>query len=69
MKTFTDPVVRCVDCQRIIFRHEIQEFGMCPGCGTKRVKNVLLLTEEEMNELKDKCVSSEFLDEFEVKDE
>ena len=51
MKSFNDPVVRCVDCQHLIFRKEIQDVGMCPKCGTKRVKNVLLLTQKEANML------------------
>jgi len=52
--TFNDPVVRCVDCQRVVSRSEIHVFGMCPGCGTKRVKNVLLLTQDEMEVVEEK---------------
>ena len=65
METFTDPVVRCCDCQKLITREEIKKFGMCPGCGTKRVKNVTLLTEKEMEELKARGISEDFFKLFE----
>lgn len=51
MEAFTDPVVRCTDCQRIIYRNEIQTFGCCPDCGNKRVRNVLMLKQEERDAL------------------
>lgn len=51
---FTDPVVRCTDCQRIIFRDEVQQFGCCPDCGNRRVRNVLTLNDEERAMLEQK---------------
>ena len=58
-------VVRCVDCQRLVLNKEVRSLGMCPGCGNKRVKTVLLLTEKERQELTEKGVSQEFMDLFE----
>jgi len=52
--TFEDPVVRCVDCQRLIFHDEIQKFGLCPDCGTRKVRNVLTLRQGEYDALKAK---------------
>jgi len=54
MEVFTDPVVRCTDCQRIIYRQEVQTFGCCPDCGNKRVRNVLTLKQEEKDSLEAK---------------
>jgi len=67
-ETFTDPIVRCCDCQRLITREEIGKFGMCPGCGTKRVKNVQILTEKEVEALKDMGISEDFFKLFEEVD-
>ena len=49
---FTDPVVRCTECQRLITRREIQEQGCCPDCSCRRVRNVLTLKPEEMDRVK-----------------
>jgi predicted RNA-binding Zn-ribbon protein involved in translation (DUF1610 family) len=51
---FTDPCVRCTDCQRLIFRDEVQQFGCCPDCGNKRVRNVLTLKDDERQMLEQK---------------
>lgn len=45
---FSDPVVRCTECQRLITRAEIQVAGCCPDCGCRRVRNVLTLKDDEM---------------------
>lgn len=63
--SFTDPVVRCVDCASLITRQDVQKFGMCPNCGCKRVKNVLIMNDKEINELKEKNISPEFIALFE----
>ena len=63
---FKDPVVRCTDCQRITTREEIRKFKMCPDCGNKRFRNVLVLNKKEMDALKSQCIDAEFLAEFEA---
>ena len=45
--SFTDPVVRCTECQRMITREEIAQSGCCPKCGNRRVRNVLVMSPEE----------------------
>ena len=62
---FEDPVVRCCDCQTLIFREAIRKYHGCPKCGNKRVRNVLNMTETEMAKLKKKGVDPEFIALFE----
>jgi len=62
---FGDPIVRCCDCSKIVYRTQVQKFGQCPKCGNRRVRNVSTLSEEEMAELKKKDVDPEFLALFE----
>ena len=49
--SFTDPVVRCTECQLMITRDEIQKHGCCPNCGNRRMRNVLNMSEEEKNRI------------------
>lgn len=62
---FDDPVVRCCDCKMVIHRNTVKTLGMCPSCGNRRVRNVLTLSEKEMEDLKEKGVDPEFLGLFE----
>jgi len=62
---FNDPIVRCSDCQTLIFRGELQQIGCCPKCGNRRVKNVLVCSEAEMADLMSKNVDPDFLALFE----
>jgi rRNA maturation endonuclease Nob1 len=63
---FCDPVLRCTECQRIIFQEEIAKIGKCPNCGCRKVRNVLTLSDSEEKLLKNKNVDPEFLELFEV---
>jgi Zn finger protein HypA/HybF involved in hydrogenase expression len=58
---FEDPVVRCTECQSIVYREELTKIGQCPKCGNRRVRNVTTLHDGEMKELKDKKVDPDFL--------
>ena len=62
---FMDPIVRCCDCQKLILRPQIKKFYGCPRCGNKRVRNVLAMTESEMDWLKKKKVDPDFIALFE----
>lgn len=62
---FNDPVVRCCECSKIITRDEIRKSGGCPACGNKRVRNVLNMTDVEMNNLKIRGIDEDFLALFE----
>jgi len=67
---FMDPIVRCCDCAKIIMREAIKKFGSCPSCGNRRVRNVLSMTPEEFEKLKEKNIDPDYLALFEgVEDE
>jgi len=40
---FTDPVVRCDSCQKIILKKSLHELGMC-SCGNRKVRALLSFT-------------------------
>jgi phage FluMu protein Com len=62
---FNDPVVRCVECQKLIFKEAIQMRGKCPQCGCRKVRNVMNLTQSEHKLMIHKGVDPEFLILFE----
>lgn len=61
-------VLRCTDCVKLVFNRDMRKLGCCPNCGCKRFKNVLLLKDPEIEWLKEKGVSPEFMSLFEVTD-
>jgi uncharacterized CHY-type Zn-finger protein len=61
-------VVRCTDCQALITYDEIKQFGCCPECNCKRVRNVLTMKPEEEQKLREKGVSEAFFTLFEATD-
>jgi len=62
---FDDPVIRCTECQHLIFRGEIEKFGSCPKCSSRRMRNVLNMSGEEMEMLRAKQIDENFLKLFE----
>jgi hypothetical protein len=62
---FDDPIVRCTECQSIIYRDTLGKMGMCSKCGNRRVRNVLSLNPEEMQAAKDRKIDPQFLALFE----
>ena len=58
---FDDPIVRCCDCNKIIYKAQLRQYGMCPACGNRRVRNVQVVSPEEMAELRFRKVDPEFL--------
>jgi DNA-directed RNA polymerase subunit RPC12/RpoP len=47
-----DPVYRCDSCQKIITLDILHKIGCCNHCGNKRVRNVTVFDENEMNQMK-----------------
>lgn len=45
---FNEPVVMCDKCQELLLRSQLSRDGMCCKCGNTRVRNVRVLTEENM---------------------
>ena len=64
---FADPVVRCDSCQKLLFVDDLKKMGMCE-CGNRKVKNVQTLKSEEVDLMKERNVSPEFLSLFEEAD-
>ena len=64
-KVFSDPVVRCDSCTKLILTEAIHTLGKCPHCGNRRIRNVLLFTEPELAWMKKHEVDPEFLAIFE----
>jgi phage FluMu protein Com len=67
--SFDDPVVRCCDCNKLVYKAQIRKFGKCPGCGNRRVRNVQVLSPEEIAGLKFRKVDPRFLKLFEEVDD
>ncbi len=63
--SFDDPIVRCTECQEVVYRTYLAKEGACSKCGNRRFRNVLKLNDEEMKDLKDKKIDPEFLALFE----
>ena len=45
---FKEPVVICDACTKLIIVSELKKIGMCPHCSNTRVRNVRIMTEENM---------------------
>ena len=48
---FSEPLVRCDSCAKLIFSKQLTKRGMCE-CGNTRVRNVRSLTGEELETAK-----------------
>ena len=58
---FADPIVRCDGCQKILTRADIQKHGCCKYCGARKIRNILILSKEEMEDMKQVGVDPHFL--------
>lgn len=63
---FTDPVVRCDSCHKLLDRKALHVMGCCPHCGTRKVRNVLQLTSEEIEIMQGWNIDSNFIALFET---
>jgi rRNA maturation endonuclease Nob1 len=62
---FEDPVMRCHRCATILLKTEIERLGMCHKCGSKKMTNVLVMSEEERQQLIKWEIDPAFLEVFE----
>jgi hypothetical protein len=62
---FTDPVVRCDSCQKILFMADIRKVGMCKHCGNRKVRNVRVFNDVELALMMENSVDPSFLALFE----
>ena len=63
---FDDPVVRCMECQELLFMEQLKQGGCCPKCGNRRVRNVLAFSEAERGRMLKAGVDPDFLALFEA---
>ena len=63
---FNDPVVRCDACQKLLLRAGLTKIGCCEHCGNRRVRNLTVFNEKELEQMKAWNVDPEFIALFEV---
>ena len=51
--SFTDPVLRCDSCQKLVKRTTLHKFGSCNKCGNKRVRNLTVFNDEEKSQMEE----------------
>ena len=67
---FTDPVLRCDSCNKIVTKNVITKLGLCNHCGNKRFRAVDVISELELIQIKKLDGADDFLELFEeVNDE
>lgn len=59
--TFTDPVVRCDKCLKIIKTNSIAKFGRCKHCGGRKVSALSMMNEQEFKQLKDWGIDPDYI--------
>ena len=57
---FTDPVLRCDSCAKIVLTEKVTDLGYCNHCGNKRFRNVLNFNDEEAEMMRKAGVKEEF---------
>lgn len=48
-----DPVLRCDSCQKLVQLVTLHKLGCCPGCGNKRIRNLTVMSERELNQVRE----------------
>ena len=62
---FQDPVVRCMDCNKILKREVLHIIGKCPHCGAIKCRNLQVYNSEEAGQMKEWGIDPDFLALFE----
>lgn len=65
---FTDPVVRCDSCRRLLLAETLRKEGCCK-CGMRKIRNVASFDEDELEKMKKWGVDPDFLKLFEAVDD
>jgi len=60
-----DPVLRCDSCQKMLLTSEVLGIGMCPECGNRRMRNVVIMNEEEQKQAEKWGLDPKFMARFE----
>lgn len=64
---FSDPVVRCDSCSKIIRVETLKKLGMCE-CGNRKIRNLQAFTPEEGKQMEEWGVDPDFLALFKAVD-
>jgi hypothetical protein len=64
---FTDPVVRCDSCNKIIRSSTLRKLGMCE-CGNRKIRNLQTFTPEERKQMEEWGIDPDFLAQFQAVD-
>ena len=65
-KGFTEPVLRCDSCNKIVTKNAITKLGLCNHCGNKRFRPVDVISELELIQIKKLDGAEAFLELFET---
>ena len=67
--SFCDPVVRCFRCHTVLRTEQLLRLGVCSKCGGRKVSNVTILNEEELEQIKKWDLDPEYIAEWGSVDE
>lgn len=59
-----DYLLRCKDCQKLVTFETLAKLGCCDGCGTRKVGEITILSEEEMASIVNGTISFPDSDKF-----
>jgi len=62
---FTDPVVRCDSCNKIIRTETLRKLGMCE-CGNRKIRNLQTYTQDEGKKMAEWGIDPKFLELFQA---
>lgn len=65
---FSDPVVRCDSCQRLLMVEKLKAMGACI-CGSRKVRNIAGYNDKELEAMKKWNIDPDFIALFEPIDE
>ena len=66
---FTDPVVRCDSCNKLVLRTTAQKHGFCNHCGNRKVRQINMMSMDELAEVKTWNIDPIWIALFEVVNE
>ena len=67
--SFQDPILRCFRCHTVLKAEQLLRLGVCSKCGGRKVSNVTILSEEELETIKKWDLDPEYIAEWGAVDE
>jgi uncharacterized CHY-type Zn-finger protein len=65
---FSEPVVRCDSCVKLVIVNDLKTSGCCPYCGNTRVRNVRTISDLEIEAMKTLNIDPDWIALFEPKE-